>query len=94
MGAVVYLTDKILKEGGYDFPRRLSYGLVTKEQIYSNQFRENINPIEYKATIRRAVDVEDTYLKSKNFKSASRTPPGSRYSPFPSARVSPLLSDK
>ena len=71
-GAIVYLTDKILEEGMYDIPRRLAYGLVSQQQIQSNQFPGNINPLEYKAAARRASDIEDMYLKTGAFKILSK----------------------
>lgn len=73
-GAVVYLTDKILDEVGYSFPRRLAYGLVSGQQIQSQQFPGNINPREYQTTARRASDIEDMYLKTREFKRLSQAP--------------------
>lgn len=73
-GAIVYLTDKILEEGKYDIPRRLAYGLVSGQQIQSSQFPGNMNPLEYKTSMRRASDIEDLYLKTRAFKRSPRTP--------------------
>lgn len=67
-GATVHLVEKILRELELNVPRRIGYGLVRGEDIHSARFNDGINPIVYTTSARRALEIEEKFLKSAEFK--------------------------
>lgn len=87
-GPIIHLTEKILKEAGFQFPNRLAYAVVTGEQLRTGNFRDGIDPRRYQTTAQRVRDIEEHYIKSAIFHTMYIDSPPLSNSVKPSAPLS------
>ncbi len=61
-GPIVYLTDKILSEAGYDFPQQVMYSRPPRDAALLKALRPHERPGYNWETVARAMEVENRYL--------------------------------